>query len=185
MVLYRRSQISNAPYFLTLTLRDRRSALLVDHIASLREAFRETQRQRPFHTLAVVVLPEHLHWLCTLPEGDADFSTRVRLIKRGFTLRLLAAGVALQRDARGEYRLWQRRFWEHTIRDDADLQRHVDYIHYNPVKHGVVGAVKDWPHSSFHRFVQQGLLDENWGGNLPQPSDGFGESDSAGARPLP
>lgn len=185
MVFYRRSQIANAPYFLTLTLRDRRSSLLVNHIAALRTAFRETQRQRPFNTLAVVVLPEHLHWLCTLPESDADFSTRVRLIKRSFTLRLLDSGVALQRDARGEYQLWQRRFWEHTIRDDDDLQRHVDYIHFNPVKHGLVSAAKDWPHSSFHRFVRQGLLDEDWGGSLSEPLGGLGEPSLVAVSPSP
>lgn len=176
MVLYRRSQIANASYFLTLTLRDRRSSLLVDHVDALREAFREARQQRPFDTIAVVVMPDHLHWLCALPEGDADFSSRVRLIKRGFTLGLLASGLALQRDARGEYRLWQRRFWEHTIRDDEDRQRHVDYIHYNPVKHGLVGAVRDWPHSSFHRFARQGLLDVDWGGSgATVPDGGFGE----------
>lgn len=176
MVLYRRSQIANAPYFLTLTLRDRQSSLLVDQVASLREAFREVRQRHPFETLAVVVLPDHLHWLCALPEGDADFSNRVRLIKRGFTLRLRATGLPLQRDARGEYRLWQRRFWEHTIRDDEDLRRHVDYIHYNPVKHGLVSAVRDWPHSSFNRFVRQGLLDADWGGALATvPESGFGE----------
>lgn len=176
MVLYRRSRIANAPYFLTLTLRDRRSSLLVDHIAVLREAFRETRRQRPFESIAVVVLPDHLHWLCALPEGDADFSSRVRLVKRHFTLGLLSAGLALDRDARGEYRLWQRRFWAHTIRDDEDRQRHVDYIHYNPVKHGLVAAVGDWPHSSFGRFVRQGLLDADWGGRAGSlPDGGFGE----------
>lgn len=176
MVLYRRSRIANAPYFLTMTLRDRRSSLLVDHIALLREAFRDVRQRQPFETLAIVVLPEHLHWLCALPENDADFSTRVRLIKRGFTVRLLAAGLALRRDARGEYRLWQRRFWEHTIRDDEDLRRHVDYIHYNPVKHGLVVAVRDWPHSSFHRFVRRGLLNADWGGAaVTAPEGGFGE----------
>lgn len=175
MVLYRRSRIANAPYFLTLALRNRRSSLLVDHIAALRGTFGDVRRQHPFRTVAMVVLPEHLHWLCTLPEGDADFSNRVRLIKRGFTLRLLETGIALDRDRRGEYRLWQRRFWEHTIRDDDDLQRHVDYIHYNPVKHGLVGAAKDWPYSSCHRFVRQGMLDEAWGSNVTAPAGEFGE----------
>lgn len=176
MVFYRRSRIVNAPYFLTLTLSDRRSSLLVDHVGALREAFRETKRRYGFQTIAIALLPEHLHWLCALPEGDGDFSTRVRLIKRGFTMRLLAMGLDLSRNARGEYRLWQRRFWEHTVRDDDDLQRHVDYIHYNPVKHGLVGAAKDWPHSSFRRYVKEGLLDANWGGTVTDPSSiSYGE----------
>ncbi len=170
MVFYRRSQTVNAPYFLTLTLRDRRSSLLLDHLSELRHSFREAKGRHSFETIAVVVLPEHLHWLCALPDGDCDFSTRVRLIKRGFTRRLLAKGLPLQRNARGEYRLWQPRFWEHTVRDDDDLQRHVDYIHYNPVKHGLVGAVKDWPHSSFQRHVQKGLIDADWGGSVSDTS---------------
>ncbi len=166
MVLYRRSRVANATYFLTATLRDRRASWLVDRIDDLRDAFRETRVQRPFSTVAIVVMPEHFHWLCRLPDEDADFSSRMRMIKRGFTLRLLQAGTPLEKDGRGEYRLWQRRFWEHTIRDEDDLERHLDYIHYNPIKHGLVRSVKDWPHSSFHRYVEQGLLDLDWGGEL-------------------
>lgn len=176
MVLYPRSRIANAPYFLTVTLRDRSSRLLVAHVELLRTAFRDTAAQYPFRIDAVVVLPEHLHLLCTLPEDDADFSTRIRVIKRNFTRGLIACGVSLSRDQRGEYRLWQRRFWEHTIRDDADFARHVDYIHYNPVKHGLVEAVRDWPHSSFHRYVRQGLLAADWGGVAPvEPEGAMGE----------
>lgn len=111
-----------------------------------------------------------------LAGGDSDFSSRVRLIKRGFTLRLFEAGVELRRNARGEYDLWQRRFWEHTLRDETDLQWHVDYVHYNPVKHGHVSAAKDWPHSSFHRYVRQGLLAEDWGGSSStETRSDFGE----------
>lgn len=166
MVLYRRSRVANATYFLTATLRDRRASWLTERIDDLRDAFRETRTECPFHTVAVVVMPDHFHWLCSLPDGDADFSSRIRMIKRGFTVRLLKAGIPLSKDGRGEYRLWQRRFWEHTIRDEADLERHIDYVHYNPVKHGLVRSVKDWPHSSFHRYVEQGLLDLAWGGRL-------------------
>ena len=175
MVLYRRSRIANAPYFLTLTLRDRRLTLLVDHIDVLRDAFAEAKRAKPFTTKAIVVLPDHLHWLCELPPDDADFSTRVRLIKRHFTRQLLGRGVPLTADSRGEYRLWQRRFWEHTIRDEKDFERHVDYIHFNPVKHGLAGAVMDWPHSSFHRFVQEGLRPLDWGGGSEDASMAVGE----------
>lgn len=167
MVFYRRSRTANAPYFLTATLRDRRAKLLIDHVDLLRAAFREAAKQRPFRIEAVVVLPEHFHLLFSLPDDDADFSTRMRLIKRGFTHALLERGVALHKDARGEYELWQRRFWEHTIRDDEDYQRHVDYIHYNPVKHGWVRAAREWPHSSFHRYVRRGLLADDWGGDAP------------------
>lgn len=170
MVRYRRSRIANAPYFLTVTLRDRRSTFLTDHIALLRAAFQETAHPHPFDIDAVVVLPEHFHLLCSLPVDDADFSTRVRLIKRHFTRALVEQGVLNpgQRDARrGEYGLWQRRFWEHTIGDEQDYARHVDYILYNPVKHGLVRAVGAWPHSSFHRFVRQGLLPPDWGGTMP------------------
>jgi putative transposase len=176
MVLYRRSRIANVPYFLTATLRDRKSSLLVDHVEALRAAFRVAAAQYPFHIDAVVVLPDHFHLLCTLPENDADFSTRIQVIKRHFTLSLIDHGVPLSRDHRGEYRLWQRRFWEHTIRDEEDLARHVDYIHYNPVKHGLVRAVAEWPHSSFHRYVRRGLLSADWGGTLPiEPQGKTGE----------
>lgn len=176
MVQYRRSRIANAPYFLTVTLRDRRASTLVEHVDDLRRAFAETRTARPFTTEAIVVLPDHFHWICTLPEGDADYSTRVMLIKRNFTRRLAERGLAMQRDSRGEYTLWQRRFWEHTIRDENDMQRHVDYIHFNPVKHGVAQSVSDWPHSSFHRYVRDGILSADWGGGAVTASTSqFGE----------
>jgi putative transposase len=168
MVLYRRSRVANAPYFLTAALRERRSKMLTERIDDLRFAFRETMRTSPFCIEAVVVLPDHFHLLCSLPENDADFSTRMRSIKRSFTVQLVAAGVPLQKNARGEYDLWQRRFWEHTVRDENDFSRHVDYIHYNPVKHGWTNAAKDWPFSSFHRYVRRGLLPEDWGGATEQ-----------------
>lgn len=177
MVLYRRSRVANATYFLTVTLRDRRASWLVDRIDDLRDAFREARVQRPFSTVAIVVMPDHFHWLCSLPDEDADFSSRIRMIKRGFTLRLLQAGIPLEKDTRGEYRLWQRRFWEHTIRDEEDLEKHLDYIHYNPVKHGLVRSVRDWPHSSFHRYVKQGRVGLDWGGRLDDEdtATNFGE----------
>jgi len=122
-----------------------------------------------------VVLPDHLHIVMTLPDGDADFSTRWSLIKREFTRGFVSAGLPLPRHANGEPALWQRRFWEHTIRDDRDFERHVDYIHYNPVKHGLVGRVRDWPHSSFHRYVRLGLVPQDWGGDFRQDQGQFGE----------
>lgn len=175
MVFYRRSRVANAPYFLTVTLRDRRARYLTEYIDDLRAAFRDAKARYPFHIDALVVLPDHFHLLCTLPDGDADFSTRIRAIKRGFTIRLRDAGVPLQRNHRGEYDLWQRRFWEHTIRDERDFRNHVNYIHYNPVKHGWVTNVRDWPHSSFHRYVRLGLLATDWGSAAAARERGAGE----------
>lgn len=117
---------------------------------------------------AVVVLPDHLHAVWTLPEGDADFPSRWKSIKSAFTRASARAGVPLRKNSKGEYDLWQRRYWEHTIRDDVDFERHVNYIHYNPVKHGLAGCVADWPYSSFHRYVRLGLLRNDWAG---KPND--------------
>jgi putative transposase len=122
-----------------------------------------------------VVLPDHLHVVMTLPPGDADFSNRWSLIKRRFTSAVAKMGVTIARHANGEYALWQRRFWEHTIRDDTDFERHVDYIHFNPVKHRLVTRVRDWPHSSFHRYVRHGLMPEDWAGDFGQDQGSFGE----------
>ena len=107
-------------------------------------------------------MPDHLHTIWTLPENDADYSSRWRAIKSRFTRRLRTQGAPLQANSKGEYALWQRRYWEHTIRDEDDLQKHVDYIHYNPVKHGLVNRVTDWPYSSFHRYVRRGWLSQDW-----------------------
>jgi REP-associated tyrosine transposase len=175
MVRYRRNFISGGTFFFTVTLADRRSSVLVDHIASLRAAFREAGRERPFVVDAIVVLPDHLHTIMTLPPEDADFSGRWRRIKGLFTRHVARSGMSISRDQRGEFDLWQRRFWEHTVRDDGDLARHVDYIHYNPVKHGFVTRVDDWPYSSFHRYVRQGVLPEDWAGDLAETSGSFGE----------
>lgn len=163
MVQYRRNYLQGGTYFFTVTLADRRSSALVEHIALLRAAFRVTQKERPFTVKAIVVLPDHLHTIMTLPPGDADFSGRWRRIKSLFTRQVVSGGAAIARNTKGEYALWQRRFWEHTVRDEEDFGRIADYIHYNPVKHGLVPRVRDWPHSSFHRFVRQGWLPEDWG----------------------
>jgi putative transposase len=123
----------------------------VDHVDALRGAFRAARRERPFAIDAVVILPEHLHAVLTLPPNDADFSGRWRRIKGCFSGALIEANTSLKRWPNGELALWQRRFWEHTVRDEDDFSQHVEYIHFNPVKHGLVGCVRDWPHSSFHR----------------------------------
>jgi putative transposase len=162
MVRFRRNLVPGGTYFFTLTLRDRRSNTLTDHVDLLRAAFRAARKRRPFEIVAIAILPEHLHTVMTLPEGDSDYATRWRAIKGGFSRALSRAGVPLEKDSRGEYRLWQRRFWEHTIRDEQDLANHVDYVHYNPVKHGLVSRVSDWPWSSFHRFVRVGWANPDW-----------------------
>jgi putative transposase len=175
MVLYRRNRVAGGTYFFTVTLRNRSSDLLVRRIADLRDAFRVVRNQRPFTLDAIVVLPDHLHALWTLPEGDTDYSGRWRAIKSRFTRNLLQAGIELVRDPRGESRLWRRRFWEHTIRDDRDYQRHVDYIHWNPVKHGFVLNPTDWRYSSIHRFIRQGLLPAHWSGTVTKNAGYYGE----------
>jgi putative transposase len=161
-----------------VTLRDRRSRRLTEHIDLLRTSFREVRAAHPFDILAAVVLPEHLHIVLTLPENDADYSGRWKAIKGGFSRALVKSGVPLQKDRRGEYRFWRRRFWEHTIRDEADLETHVNYVHYNPVKHGWVTRVADWPYSSFHRYVRLGWANEEWAADPGEFKDqAFGEPD--------
>jgi putative transposase len=145
--------------------------LLADKIEELREATRRTQQRYPFHIDAIVVLPDHIHAVWTLPPDNADFSLRWRLIKSRFA-RSIAKGEHLSRvrQTRGERGIWQRRFWEHLIRDDADYARHVEYCYINPLRHGVA----DWPHSSFHRDVRAGIFPQDWAGEI-ETSGEFGE----------
>jgi putative transposase len=175
MVAYRRNFVAGGTFFFTVTLVDRRSSLLINHIASLRAAFRVTRKERPFSIDAIVILPDHLHAMFTLPPGDADFSGRWRRIKSLYSRQVVARGLSVERNNKGEYALWQRRFWEHTIRDEMDFARHADYIHYNPVKHGLVSQVAQWPYSSFHRYVRQEILPPDWAGTVGELADGFGE----------
>jgi putative transposase len=163
MVQYRRNYIEGGTYFFTVALRDRKAATLVERIEELREAVRSVKREKAFRIDAWVVLPDHLHAIWSLPRGDADFSGRWRAIKARFTRAVIRAGVAAQGNNTGEYNLWQRRFWEHTIRDERDYARHVDYIHYNPVKHRLVNQARDWPHSTFHRYVSMAVYSKDWG----------------------
>ncbi len=164
MVNYRRARIPGATYFFTVTLRDRRKEWLISYVDQLRAVVRDVRRQRPFTLEAIVVLPDHLHALWTLPEGDADFSGRWRAIKAGFTRALARHGMPLVPNRRGEYDLWQRRFWEHLIRDDDDFARHVEYIHHNPVKHGLVGDPFAWRWSSIHSYARRGVIGRRWHG---------------------
>ena len=175
MVRYRRNFVPGGTYFFTVTLADRTSSALAQHIGDLRMAFRITKQERPFRIDAIVILPEHLHTIWTLPSDDSDFSGRWKRIKGHFTHRLVAAGAPVKRHRNGEYALWQRRFWEHTIRNDADFERHVDYVHFNPVKHKLVSRVRDWPYSSFHAYVRHGLLPDDWAGDADEPMVNFGE----------
>jgi len=164
MVNYRRNLVLSGTYFFTVTLQKRNSRQLVESIDLLRLAFRKTMTTKPFQIDAMVVLPEHLHSIWTLPPNDSDYPGRWKAIKAIFTRELEKSGVYVEKRKDGSALIWQRRFWEHTIRDADDLKRHIDYIHFNPVKHGLVERVIDWPYSSFHRYVRQSLLPPDWAG---------------------
>lgn len=176
MPRYLRAKLKGGTYFFTVALTDRTGDLLVRHIDHLRAAYGSVRRELPFETIAICVLPDHLHAIWSLPEDDDDFSKRWSLIKSGFSRKLpAAAGLAPSKLAKREKGIWQRRYWEHAIRNDADLTRHIDYTHFNPVKHGLVSQVCDWPHSSFHRYVKRGALPRDWGGDMRDISGAFGE----------
>jgi putative transposase len=164
---YRRARTASGTYFFTLVTHNRRNILCdPENVVLLRTVFKEVMIRHPFTIEAFVLLPDHLHCIWTLPENDNDFSKRWRLIKGAFTRRCdprYRGCASMTRQLKQEQAIWQRRFWEHAIRDDRDYRQHVDYIHYNPVKHGLVVAPNDWRHSSFHRFVAKGVCDENWG----------------------
>jgi putative transposase len=168
MANYRRDFIPGGSYFFTVNLADRRLSLLTNHIALLRALFRSVRARHPFTIDAAVILPDHLHAIWTLPDGDPDFATHWRLIKSAFS-RGLPSGERLtaSRFAKGERGIWQRRYWEHTLRDDDDFARHFDYIHFNPVKHGLAARVRDWPYSSFHRWAGSALIPKTGRASLP------------------
>jgi putative transposase len=156
---YRRVYQQGGCYFFTLICYQRKPILGNEkNIQLLREAFKSVMNDHPFEIEAIVILPEHLHCIWNLPENDNDFSLRWRLIKNLFSRKL-----DVEKNERGEKLVWQRRFWEHVIRDEKDWKNHMNYIHYNPVKHKHVKAPADWHHSSFKKFVQNGFYDLNWG----------------------
>ena len=164
---YRRATAPGATYFFTVVTYQRQKLFHEpEMIAHLRKAFHTVKHHHPFAIEAIVVLPEHLHCIWTLPAGDADFSTRWRLIKARFS-RICPEHYKCHRTAsrlhKKEQAIWQRRFWEHQIRDAQDFAAHIDYIHYNPVHHGLVDRPRDWPYSSFQQFVEQGIYDSDWG----------------------
>ena len=173
MVLYRRARIAGGSYFLTLTLVDRRQDLLTRHIDLLRECFRQMRRNRPCVIDAAVVLPEHMHLIMSLPAGDEDYAARIALLKVLFVRGLRERGMPIRPNARREAGIWQPRFWEHALRDERDFAAHVDYIHLNPLKHGLVQRVVDWPWSSFHRYVRAGWLTADWAGGVEVEVGGF------------
>lgn len=164
MPRYVRAFAPGGTFFFTVALLERDRKLLAERIDDLRLAFREVRRERPFTIDAIVVLPDHLHCLWTLPPDDADFSTRWRRIKSIFSRSIeRAERLSERRMHKHERGIWQRRFWEHLIRDERDFESHADYIHYNPVKHGHVTRALDWPHSSFHLYVKRGIYTPDWG----------------------
>jgi len=169
MTDYRRATVEGGCYFFTVVTYDRREFLTEPLARScLRDAWKQARQQSPFEVVAVCSLPDHLHCVWRLPEDDCDFSLRWARIKAVFTRQYLAGGGAeltqgRSRTGKRERGIWQRRFWEHRIRDATDLRHHIDYIHYNPVKHGLVTQVEDWPWSSYHRFARTGdYPDQYW-----------------------
>ena len=169
MTDYRRAKFEGGYYFFTVVTYNRRR-FLTDRLARgcLRTVWQETQQAHHFDSVALCLLPDHLHCIWKLPEGDCDFSRRWSSLKASFTRRYLSSGghettQSISRSRTRERGIWQRRFWEHQIRDESDLQRHVDYIHYNPVKHGLVNDVELWPWSTYHRYARDGrYLNRYW-----------------------
>jgi putative transposase len=164
---YRRYWIEGGCYFFTINLLERHeNRLLVQHIALLRDVVKRVRARYPFHIDGWVVLPEHMHCIWTLPKGDDDYALRIRLIKTLFSKKLpRTERRSAVRQTKGERGIWQRRYWEHTLRDERDYVQHMDYLHFNPVKHGHVDRVKDWPYSTFRYCVKQGIYPENWAGD--------------------
>ena len=176
MTNYRRNFVLGGSYFFTVNLADRRLGLLVENIGLLRAAFRSVRERHPFTIDAAVVLPDHLHMIWTMPDRDADFALRWRLIKSAFSHGLPSGeAVSGSRSAKGERGIWQRRYWEHTLRDQDDFARHLDYIHFNPVKHGHAARVGDWPYSSFRRWVRLGAYPKDCADDSGKESSTFGE----------
>ena len=169
---YRRSK-EGQTYFFTVVTYQRQPFMCTDKsIMTLKSVIREVNLLKPFEIDAWVIMPDHLHCIWTLPEGDNDYSIRWGLIKSGFTK---SVGKELVGDAHPtvsrlkhrERAVWQRRFWEHQIRSDKDYEVHCNYIHYNPVKHGLAGSPKEWPYSTFHRYVSKGFYHDDWGSSEP------------------
>jgi putative transposase len=171
MSRYRRANTTGATYFFTVVTYRRQKILCDPEVrTALRQSIEKVRQKRPFEIDAWVLLPDHLHCIWTLPEADANFSIRWAMIKRSVSL-ACAGGykrpdwINASRRKHRESTFWQRRFWEHNIRDNNDFMRHLDYIHYNPVKHGLCDQVTDWPYSTFHRYVASGVYGSDWAGS--------------------
>jgi putative transposase len=169
---YRRNRVAGACYFFTVNLHDRRSDLLIVEIEALRRAVGAARARYPFHIDAWVVPPDHMHCLWTLPPGDFDFPTRWQMIKAIFSRSMWRpeerrASLVRKRESG----IWQRRYWEHTIRDERDYAAHMDYIHFNPVKHGLAANAADWPFSSFVACVSLGMYAADWATRSVEPGD--------------
>ena len=177
---YRRAYIKGACYFFTVDAEKRHPVFRrEDQVEVLRQAFRQVKPKYPFHIDAMVVLPDHLHSIWTLPEGDEDYSTRWWLIKTWFTKHCDKSMLKMPNQARKrkqQQEIWQHRYWEHVIRDETYYQHHIDYIHYNPVKHGYLERAADWPFSSLRNYINRGIVPENWGvSGIEFPDDIGGE----------
>jgi putative transposase len=164
---FRRVYVAGGTWFFTVNLLQRtNNSLLIQEIELLRKVVKKIRQRYPFYINAWVVLPEHMHAIWTLPEGDSNFSLRWRLIKSGFSTGLpKTESLSQVREDAGERGIWQRNYWEHLIKNEFDYQRHFDYVHVNPLKHGLVKRVIDWPYSTFHRYVNHGIYPDNWCGD--------------------
>ncbi|HEX7046616.1 MAG TPA: transposase [Gammaproteobacteria bacterium] len=158
---YRRVKTAGATYFFTVVAHARQPIFAEPgNVALLRRILREVRDIKPYTTDAIVILPDHLHAIWTLPEGDAAFSARLGMIKGRFTKALREQTGLMSMTC------WQKRFWEHLIRNETDFANHLDYIHYNPVKHGLCATPVAWPHSSFNRWVDRGAYSRDWGSSF-------------------
>lgn len=165
---FRRHYQSGGCYFFTVVTQDRQPILThPENIKRLRNCFIRINNKRPLTIEAIVVLPDHLHTVWRLPDNDADFSTRWRMIKHDFSIALQGSAASPSQQRKREKGIWQRRFWEHTILKETDWRRHIDYIHFNPVKHGYAASPSTWPYSSFLRFVKKGWYPPDWGQQEP------------------
>ena len=171
---YRRAKIAGASYFFTVVTHERQPIFRnPDAVALFQAGVDHIRLRHPFQIDAFVILPDHIHTVWTLPDGDADFSKRWRLIKEAFTKPFARSpqhsAPSASRRSKGEQAVWQRRFWEHVIRNDDDYAAHIDYIHYNPVRHGFVAAARDWAYSSFLEWVERGVYEPYWGSDEKPP----------------
>ena len=160
---YRRAVLAGASYFFTVALQDRKSNLLIKKINEFRIALRQVIERYPFVIDGVVVLPDHFHMIMTLPRNDGNYSQRISFIKSSFSRQIESIEpINISRQKKRERGIWQRRFWEHLIRDELDYTRHMEYIHYNPVKHGYATTPSEWKYSSIHQYINSGILNNNW-----------------------